>query len=152
MANDIPAVRERLQTLLLTIQGTKSAFAYAPRSVQEAHCPAWLIFPGPSEHEFNTNHDVMVTRLWRLMLFVGLVGTAAYGDLEKALEPFFERTEDLFASKLMLGELDPELQEALIVDDSGPGETTYPTGSDTRWFGSEWTLAVVTKRSVTTGR
>lgn len=151
MAITLANTRTRLKTLLEAITGVTKAFAYTPRNVQEADCPCFLIVPAEADHDNVTPDLHRVMRRWRLILLIGKAGTGIYGDLEKALDPFYERVEDKFEAEMQLDELDSEVIHALIDEDSGQGTIEFPPESGNKWVGCEWALLITTKRVVTTG-
>lgn len=151
MAVTVADIRARLKTRLETLTDIKFAHAYAPRSIASNDCPCFLISPQEADHSFNVADGHEAQRRWELTLAVGPAGEGIVGDLQKALDPYYERMENEFAANLQLDELDSELIHAFIDEDSGELTYEYPPDSGSRFFGCIWSVITTTKRAVTTG-
>lgn len=151
MAITLAATRARIKTRLETITGIKLAHVYAPRSVAENDCPCFVVTAREADHSFHTADGHEARRRWEFALLVGPVGEGIVGDLQKALDPFFERVENECAANLQLDELDSELIHILLDEDSGEGIIEYPPNSGSLFFGCVWSAIITTKRAVTTG-
>lgn len=154
MAVDLGPVRLRLQSLLREISGLDNVPAYEPRALVEANLPIGLIRPGPAEYDMplsdGTNAIVHTQREWALQLYFSKLAAGAYGDQEKAAEPFFAEIEDKMGGHILLDGLSG-ITAAYLGEDTGLTVLDYPPGGEnvTQWIGVEWNLAVTTTLNVT---
>lgn len=151
---NLKPVRARLGSILAALSGIERTHTYTPRGLTAANCPQWVIVPGEAEYRL-THWDgawasYSTVRAWRLILALAQEGQGAYGELEKGLTPFYERVEDGLAAALKLDGL-AGVVRAYVDGDSGPSLIPYPTGSQTRWFGCEWSLGVESRLDIVIG-
>ncbi len=154
MANsaiDISEVREQLKVLFDTVDGARGAEEYMPKNVQTGQMPFFLISPGAATHQRAAGNFHRADRGWRITLLVAKDGEGAYGDTQKALEPFFERVEDLMHGNMRLDALDGQVYYAQIVEDTGEALIEVPKRSGNWYLGAEWLVMVTTNRRITAG-
>jgi hypothetical protein len=148
----VKAIREQLKTMLESVDDAKTVALYAPRNLETGHCPAFLIVPANADHERAAGDFHRTDRNWRIILLVGKNGEGVYGDLQKKLDQFFERIEDLFFANMRLDALDGQVYYSRISGDTGEALIEFPPRSGQEWIGCEWVVTITLSRVITAGQ
>ncbi len=114
----IATVKAALAAVLEQVAGIRKAAYRVPRSLAPADLPLALVLTGPATYEAvgaPTAADLQ-TRTYLVRLFVAHISAGADGEIEAAVEPFFQSVPAALAADPRLGRT---VLQARVVRDEG---------------------------------
>lgn len=153
MAAELDDICTRLAAIERQVEGVERAFDFddVPNTLKGTYLPCFINVPGPATYEAYGGHNMMVKRLWRLMLFVTPVARPSDVAAKAALIlPFFRRVPVRFASAQQLDDL-AGVEFVWIGADDGLDVLEYATAADSAglFAGIEFRMEVTTTYAVT---
>ena len=144
----IPEVLQALATTESKVDALKKTYVYPPESLQRGNLPAAINLPTNARHSKVADGLKAEERDYVILVAVSRRGTKRADEIVEDVVELIDTFIDVLESAPKLGGTCEDVEQAVVVSDSGVVTFEYEGGSD-RYMGFEVTVTVTTKRTIT---